>query len=96
MRLRGEVDLSTAAEVEVLLRAGETHCGECIVVDLGEVTFIDSRGVHLLEEAGRRAAAQGRSLLAVRASPAVQRVFEALGPDGAPHVTRSLVAGQPR
>jgi anti-anti-sigma factor len=66
----GEIDLDTAPAVrdEVLrhLQGGAT-----VHLDLGEVTFMDSSGLHLLLATRRRAAEVGAALRLVRVSPPV-------------------------
>jgi anti-anti-sigma factor len=46
------------------------------VLDLSEVTFIDSTGLHLLLKASRSAGCTDSSLFIVRPSTAVQRLIE--------------------
>jgi anti-sigma B factor antagonist len=74
----GEIDLDTAPAVrdEVLrhLQGGAT-----VHLDLGEVTFMDSSGLHLLLATRRRAAEVGADLRLVRVSPRVQRLIVLTG-----------------
>lgn len=53
LRLRGELDMSTVAEVE---EAVERHCTgrDALVVDLRELVFLDSTGLRLLLALQRR------------------------------------------
>ncbi len=58
----GEVDLATAPALrETLLPAIEQRTGR-VVVDLSEVSFMDSTGVHVLVEAHHRLTPQSRRL----------------------------------
>jgi anti-anti-sigma factor len=70
----GELDLSTAARLEEQL-AG--HCDT--VLDLSELTFIDSSGIHLVISTAQRARSEGWSFTVRDPQPAVLRVIELLG-----------------
>ena len=77
--LVGELDLAGVDQVaEELLRAEKTDAGE-IVVDLSELTFIDSSGIRLILEADARSRADGNRLRLIRGPALVQRVFEISG-----------------
>jgi anti-anti-sigma factor len=76
---RGELDLATAPlverELEHLLGAGFRH----VVLELTQLTFIDSTGLRLLI-AARRSARERQALLEiVPGSHDVQRIFELTG-----------------
>jgi anti-anti-sigma factor len=76
VRVGGELDLSVAsdvgARVDELLGVGFTR----IVVDLREVTFLDSAGVHMLVAAQRSAERRDGTLALVAGPPHVHRVLE--------------------
>jgi anti-sigma B factor antagonist len=76
VRVAGEVDISVAprvgATVDELLKVGFAR----IVVDLREVTFLDSSGIHMLVTAHRSAARSGCRLSLIRGPQHVHRVFE--------------------
>jgi anti-sigma B factor antagonist len=76
IRLAGELDLTSADDVEQELRRVELTDAHVISVDLRELTFIDSMGVRLLFHAGTRSAQGTNRLVLVRGSQEVQRVFE--------------------
>lgn len=82
---RGELDLATAPEVEdkVLsaLRDGDAE----VVLDLRELTFMDSTGVRTIVAAHQVAEEGGRRLCVVRPprESAVSRVIEISGIDDA-------------
>ena len=73
--LRGELDLSTVSKVEEELRRAEASEPPLLVLDLTELTFLDSTGLRLIVTADRRARDQGRRLAVVKGPDAVQRVF---------------------
>jgi anti-anti-sigma factor len=74
----GEVDLDTAPTVrDEILR--HLHAGVSVHLDLGDVTFMDSSGLHVLLATNRRASLVGAELQLVRVSPRVQRLLELTG-----------------
>ncbi len=79
VRLAGELDLATVpaldARLERLADGGERE----IFVDLGELSFIDSSGLHLLVKWSRRAIEEGVAFSLGPGPPAVQRVFSLAG-----------------
>lgn len=79
MVARGEVDLSTAAELEDRLREALASADE-VVLDLSGVEFIDSRGVSAIIWAMRAAEASGKSFkISPSLSPQARRLFELVG-----------------
>ena len=81
VRLAGELDVAAAprlaAVVDDLFDAGF----EQIVVDLRDLSFLDSAGVHLLLSAHLDAERRGRRLSVLRGPHAVHRVLELTGTD---------------
>ena len=77
----GEIDLATidAVQAEIDAARGET---KLVLLDLRDVTFIDSAGVQLVLEGSRALAAEGGELVVVRGGHEVQRVFDLVGLDG--------------
>ncbi|MEA2219579.1 MAG: anti-sigma factor antagonist [Solirubrobacteraceae bacterium] len=74
--LAGELDMATTAEVEPLLRDAPA---ERRVLDLSELTFMDSSGLRLILSAHAASRREGWSLTIVPGPPAVQRVFAICG-----------------
>ena len=74
LAVAGELDLATVPELEAALPAPAP--GETLVVDLRELAFIDSAGIHVLMRLDIDARAQGWSLVVVRAPPDVQRILD--------------------
>lgn len=72
----GELDMSTAAKLDEAVRAAEATDAKRIVIDLSELTFMDSTGLKLLLEASARARANSNRFRLIRGSRRVQRVFE--------------------
>jgi anti-sigma B factor antagonist len=77
IRAVGEVDLSTAAALGRELAAARVEA-DTVLLDLSEVTFIDSSGLHLLLEASHSSAVTDWSLFVVP-SEAVRRLVELSG-----------------
>jgi anti-anti-sigma factor len=81
LRLTGEVDLADRdvfALVVGAVRSGDDHE---VVVDLGELQFIDVRGLSLLAQLATQLRSCGRSLRVSGAAPIVRRCWDLLGLD---------------
>jgi anti-anti-sigma factor len=76
--LSGELDASTCRG---LLEQLQGPSGSCIVVDLSELTFMDSSGLGTIHRARRRALRDGSTLVVCRPQPIVHRVFQLTGLD---------------
>lgn len=75
LKLRGELDLSTASKAEEEIRRAESEEPDLLLVDLSELTFLDSTGLRLIVTADHRAREDGRRLAVVKGPDTVQRVF---------------------
>lgn len=74
--VQGDVDLETALRFSEGLRSA-SHDGQGpVVVDLCEVPFMDSTGLHLLLNLLRRLTRQGRRMAVACRPSGVQRLFE--------------------
>lgn len=77
--VRGEVDLATAPELDEVLAAIGASDGP-VVVDLSEVSFLDSSGLSVLVRSHQcLRASGGDGLRLVVTRPATQRVLDATG-----------------
>jgi anti-anti-sigma factor len=74
---RGELDIASVqqAEVELQRAEGEIGGGLPLVVDLRELTFMDSTGLRFILGAQTRASKAGRRFMVVRGPEPVERVF---------------------
>lgn len=72
----GEVDLATAADVETELQALWESGWMAVDIDLRQVSFMDSAGLHMMVRATRAAHRMGRTLTIVDGSDAVRRLLE--------------------
>ena len=79
LRLFGELDLATTDRVEAELKRIEASDARTIVVDLSDLAFINSTGVHLLVDAELRSRADANGLTLLRGPATVQRVLQICG-----------------
>jgi anti-anti-sigma factor len=81
VRVSGELDLGAAplvaATVDELLDVGCAH----VVIDLRDLSFLDSAGVHMLVAARHRADQRGTALSLVRGTRNIHRVLELTATD---------------
>jgi anti-anti-sigma factor len=73
--LTGELDLSSVGKVHDELRRVEAEGPALLVLDLSNLTFLDSTGLRAVVTADERARENGRRFVVVRGPDAVQRVF---------------------
>ena len=81
LRIAGAVDLVTATQLADALRAAERDRPAVIGLDLSDMTFLDSSGVHVLVAANRRARLAGRRFVLANPGDAVRRVLTITGLD---------------
>lgn len=74
----GEIDLATVGLVRDAVNR-ERQAGEDVVLDLREVSFMDTSGLRYVLEVVEHADRDGFSVQIVRGPAAVQRVFEVSG-----------------
>jgi anti-sigma B factor antagonist len=79
--LAGELDIAVAGELEVELRQIEERRPPLIVLDLRDLTFIDSSGLKAIVKADARARDGQRAFALVRGSEDIDRVFRTTGLD---------------
>jgi anti-anti-sigma factor len=77
VRAAGEIDLEAVPELRECLA---TLAGD-VVVDLTEVSFVDSQAIGLLIAEHKRRVAAGARLVVTGSSPMALRVFEITGVD---------------
>lgn len=73
--LTGELDLPGADRVSRELARLEKENPPVLILDLGDLGFLDSSGLHLIVSANARAKQDGRRLAVVRGPEAVDRMF---------------------
>jgi anti-sigma B factor antagonist len=74
--LIGELDLATVPVLNNQLAALEQNGTKAIVLDLRDLRFVDSSGLHEIARAYRRSETSGRRLLVVGANPLTRRMCE--------------------
>jgi anti-sigma B factor antagonist len=79
LALAGELDMAVAPTLEVELSRVENDGVSSLLLDLGELTFMDSTGLHLLLRATRRAKDNGHDLAIVGVGGVPRRVLEVTG-----------------
>ncbi|MBV9197107.1 MAG: STAS domain-containing protein [Solirubrobacterales bacterium] len=79
VRVSGELDLATCPTLEAELARAGTSSGPPLILDLREVSFMDSTGLSLMVRAQRRAAQSGRALAVVKGGDQVRRLLELTG-----------------
>lgn len=76
VRVRGELDLATAPQLASCLSGDVGEGSLPVVLDLSEVTFIDSSALRTLVLSGRELSAAGRTLQIGPRSDRVTKVLE--------------------
>jgi anti-sigma B factor antagonist len=93
VHVAGELDIATAPMLERTLRSAELRA-RLVVLDLRELTFVDSCGVRVIVYASLRARRAGRRLVLVRGPAQVQRLLELSGALEAVEIV-DLAPGEP-
>jgi anti-anti-sigma factor len=78
LRVAGELDLGTAALFRGALDSLLSR-DQSIIVDVQDLRYIDSKGVHILEQCREALGRQGRRLAVSSPAPTVRRVMEIAG-----------------
>ena len=79
LRLTGELDLAGVDRFERLLTADQASGATMFVLDMRELTFIDSSGLRALIMADRRVRDEGGHFVVVRGPDRVNQVLEMTG-----------------
>ena len=77
--LSGEVDLLSTPQIEAALKDAYAADSELIVIDLRNLTFIDSSGLHALATGHELSRTRGQELRIIPGPANVQRLFELTG-----------------
>jgi anti-sigma B factor antagonist len=75
----GEWDLAEQQATRHAIRDALRRSPECLVLDLSQLTFIDSSGMHVVQELHQRSRRLNIRLVIVPGPRAVRRPFEVLG-----------------
>jgi anti-anti-sigma factor len=79
LTLRGELDMSTLGQLEDRLQRAVLESAGAFVVDLSDLTFMDSSGVNALLRARSLLGREERALVVVCPPGNVRRVLELIG-----------------
>jgi anti-sigma B factor antagonist len=74
--LSGELDIATAASLELELQTAEARRPPVLVLDLGQLKFMGVSGLRSILDAARRARRDGRHLVVTNPVPHISRLFE--------------------
>jgi anti-anti-sigma factor len=74
--LIGELDIATAASLELELQMVEARQPPVLVLDLGQLRFMGVSGLRSILEAARRARREGRHFVVTNPVPHISRLFE--------------------
>lgn len=77
----GEVDISNASTLRDAIDLALEQPTDQVVLDLAQVSYIDSTGIGVLVGAAHHAAEHQKGFSAVNAQPGVMRVVQLLGVD---------------
>jgi anti-anti-sigma factor len=75
----GELDIATTPALEQAIAEATGEPGAALVLDLRELTFMDSTGLRTLAQTNARAEDEGFTLAIVRGSSQIERVLEISG-----------------
>ena len=78
VHVAGALDIATAPRLAATLRESQADA-QLVVLDLRELAFMDSSGVHAIVDASSDARQLGRRLLLLRGPANVQRLFALTG-----------------
>ncbi|MEA2350290.1 MAG: hypothetical protein QOG86_1231 [Thermoleophilaceae bacterium] len=88
--LKGEIDLANAKAIGSLVAGAVPNDATGLVVDLSEVTYLDSSGVHLIFDLAQRLGdRQQRLVLVVPEGSRVRRVLDLVNLEAVVQVVRS-------
>jgi anti-sigma B factor antagonist len=76
--LAAELDIASAPRLERILRQAERQA-RLVVLDLRDLTFMDSFGLRLIADSNHRAQRTGRRLVLLRGPSQVQRLLTVTG-----------------
>jgi anti-anti-sigma factor len=79
VRIEGEVEFATAPRLRATLLDLAQEAAVPVVLDLAEVSFLDSAGISLLIQAKKRLANAGSDLVLRAPQPNIRRVLEISG-----------------
>jgi anti-sigma B factor antagonist len=79
LSLRGELDLASAPLLQSEIESSKIASASMLVLDLEELTFIDSTGLRVLLTAYEHSQQRGQEFAVTQGSPQVQRLLSITG-----------------
>jgi anti-sigma B factor antagonist len=76
LMLSGELDMATAAALELELQGAEAGHPPVLVLDLAHLKFMGVSGLRSILDAARRARRDGRHFVVTNPEPHISRLFE--------------------
>jgi anti-sigma B factor antagonist len=76
LMLSGELDMATAATLELELQSAEAGQPPVLVLDLAQLKFMGVSGLRSILDAARRARRDGRHFVVTNPVPHISRLFE--------------------
>lgn len=76
LKVRGELDISTAPRLEEEVMKLFNSCGPYCIIDLSETNYLDSSAFHVLIKCHRQALKQGGKMALAGLQPSVERIFK--------------------
>src|SRR3954464_720261 len=76
LMLSGELDMATAATLELELQGAEAGQPPVLVLDLAQLKFMGVSGLRSILDAARRARRDGRHFVVTNPEPHISRLFE--------------------
>jgi anti-sigma B factor antagonist len=77
--VEGELDLASSPTLEQAIDSVSEDDIDLLIVDLRELRFMDSTGLHALVKANKRAAEAGRKFAVVQGGAQIQRLLSLTG-----------------
>jgi anti-anti-sigma factor len=81
VRVAGDLDVATTPQLQHALHTAQSQA-RLVILDLHELTFIDSAGVHTIVDASGRARVAARKVVLLRGPRDSDRVFRLTGACG--------------
>jgi anti-anti-sigma factor len=81
VRVAGDLDVATTPQLQHALHTAQSQA-RLVILDLHELTFIDSVGVHTIVDASVQAREAGRNVVLLRGPRDIDRVFRLTGTCG--------------
>jgi anti-sigma B factor antagonist len=79
VKLKGELDIAGAPELRDALAQLSEEPGCSILIDVADLTYLDSTGISVLVVAAKRIRSEGGSFAVANVSGAVRRILEITG-----------------